>query len=111
MAYEEAPGRDYRAERDAAYHERNLLVSALSKLFPSHLMLHPEDDSGWDPEWLNIVCIDGPSGQMTWHIHSSELPEFDHLDVQPNNWDGHSTEEKYKRLEKLVDFVKGVELL
>jgi len=46
---------------------------------------------------------DGPTGQMTWHIHDSELPMFDHLGrASVNTWDGHTTEEKYERLAELT---------
>jgi hypothetical protein len=92
--------RNMQAERDAAYHERNMLVAALARLYPAHLMDHPPDPN-WDPEWLNIVCIDAPCGQMTWHIHVNELPLFEGLPKWPNHWDGHTTDEKYARLAKL----------
>ena len=36
--------------------------------------------------------------QVSWHIHDSEREMFSHLEVKDNNWDGHSTEEKYRRL-------------
>jgi len=94
--------RNMQAERDAAYAERNQLVAALSRLYPSHLMHHPEDPA-WDPEWLNIVCIHAPCGQLTWHIMTAELPLFSHLEVvSDNHWDGHTTAEKYARLSTLM---------
>jgi len=57
-----------------------------------------------------------PLIQMTWHIHDSEVSMFDHLcdlvaleramtgkSYSQNmfNWDGHTTEEKYRRLRLL----------
>lgn len=86
---------------DAVYRERNSLVAALSKLLPAHLMRHPESDADWEADWRWIVCIHGPSGQMTWHIHDSQFPLFIHLQSTDNDWDGHTTEEKYKRLAEL----------
>lgn len=83
-----------------AYTERNALVAALSRMYPSHLMKHG-DDPQWDPEWLWIVCIDSPAGQLSWHLHDAHLPMFSHLVEQPNDWDGHTTEEKYARVAKL----------
>lgn len=83
-----------------AYGERNALVCALSKIWHSHLAEHPVDPK-WDPEWLNVVCIHSPVGQLSWHIHISELPNFEHLKMQENDWDGHTTEEKYLRLQEL----------
>jgi hypothetical protein len=83
-----------------AYTERNALVAALSRLYPSHLMRHGDDPS-WDPEWLWIVCIETPVGQMSWHLHEPHLSMFTHLTEGPNTWDGHTTGEKYARLARL----------
>ena len=87
-----------REEKHGAYHERNQLVAALSKLYPSHTCQHPVEDTAWDPEWLTIVCVHLPTGQVTWHIHLSERPLFAHLPKSANHWDGHTTGEKYRRL-------------
>lgn len=88
-------------ELDRAYYERNALVAALSKIYPAHLADHDSNDLGWDPAWRKIVFIQTPAGQLTWHMHDSQLPLFAHLPSGPNNWDGHSTVEKYERLAKL----------
>lgn len=106
------------AQKNGAYSERNALVAFLSKLYPSHLARHDENDISWDDEWRWIVCVHAGTGlQMTWHIHDSEYPNFSHLIrstehkigdegiffLAPNDWDGHSTEEKYRRLSVLGD--------
>jgi hypothetical protein len=93
--------------KNTAYKERNALVCALSKIFPSHLMEHSKDDASWDDNWRTIVCIEAPLvGQLTWHIHKDELPMFErHLAwLAYNNWDGHTTEEKYRRLASIPYF-------
>ncbi|MCK9513700.1 MAG: hypothetical protein M0R28_21085 [Pigmentiphaga sp.] len=91
-----------REQKDLAYTERNQLVAALTKLFPASLERHPEADTEWEDDWRWIVFIDLPAGQASWHIHDSELENFEHL---PKNvgrkWDGHTTAEKYTRLAKL----------
>jgi hypothetical protein len=87
--------------KSEAYAERNQLVAFLSHCYPSHLMRHDYNDATWDRDWVWIVCINSPKGQMTWHIHKDELPLFDHLQQRNNDWDGHSTEEKYARLSML----------
>lgn len=87
--------------KDSAYHERNQLVRALSKLFPSWTSRHPEEDENWDKDWRWIVFIQLPTGQVSWHIHDSEYTMFSSLPTKENCWDGHSTEEKYERLNKL----------
>ncbi len=100
--YAEEPGRDYRKERDLAYTERNLLVSALASVFlwagwRAWLAPHPPDPE-WDPAWTTIVFLEGPTGQMSWHLHDLDVPLFAMLKTGANTWDGHSTEEKYRRL-------------
>ena len=87
-------------ELDRAYYERNALVAALSKLYPSHRAHHPEG-ADWDPEWGNVVFIETPQGQLSWHMHVSHMHMFEHLPLSKNNWDGHTTVEKYERLAAL----------
>lgn len=87
--------------KDSAYRERNMLVCALTKLFPAYLARHDESDESWERDWMWIVYIDLPTGQVSWHIHDSERGLFDHLEVKENNWDGHNTERKYQRLQAL----------
>lgn len=117
MSREDEPtdpqGRDYKRERDAAYTERNKLVAALARLvqwggFSAWLAQHPADPD-WDPEWRWIVFVDGPTGQMSWHLHDSELGAFTPwVQLRPvTGWDGHSTEEKYERLERLEGLGPG----
>lgn len=93
-------------ERNRAYAERNKLVAALSHQYPSSLGLHDQKpgDPPWDPEWIYVVFIDTPEGQLSWHLHESDLDSglFDHLLMDPEKkWDGHTTEEKYRRLAAL----------
>jgi len=100
---------------DDVYWERNQLVSALSKIFPSWLTRHPDEDTDWEDDWRNIVFIEIPTKelemkyeqggfnvrytrQLSWHIHDSDLKYFSHLEFKKNTWDGHTTTEKYRRL-------------
>lgn len=106
MSYREEPGRDYRAERDAAYVERNRCVAAVARLVidaggRAWLAEHPADDPEWDPEWRTIVFIEGRTGQLSWHLHDSDVPLFAGLPRGANSWDGHSTPAKYERLARL----------
>lgn len=92
--------------KDSAYKERNLLVAALSKVFPAHLALHPDEDTEWEDDWRTIVFIEIPVGkgkttQVSWHIHESEKSLFKHLPEGRNDWDGHDTKEKYNRLRRV----------
>lgn len=98
----EARGREEEREsKNGAYKERDMLVCALSKLFPAYLARHNEEDTKWENDWRWIVYIDLPTGQVSWHIHDSEREMFNHLEVKENNWDGHNTERKYERLTAL----------
>lgn len=107
---------DFKAfSKEQAYWERNQLVLALSKLYPSWMELHSLDDVEWDKDWRHIVFIEIPTQggtvqghnlkkieQLSWHIHDSEVGYFTHLELKKgNSWDGHSTEDKYERLLRL----------
>jgi len=81
------------------YRERNQLVLLLTKIYPSHLSKHTAKE--WEDDWRNIVCIHTPKGQATWHIHDTEVNKFGHLMYRSDHWDGHTTNNKYNRLEKI----------
>ena len=51
----------------------------------------------------NIIAMEKSDEyyQLSWHIHDSEIPMFDHLGYKAFNWDGHSNEDKYRRLRLL----------
>lgn len=87
-----------KVSKDGAYTERNRLVSLLSRIYPAWLARHSDSDIEWEDPWRWIVFVSLPTGQVTWHIHDSHLPMFSHLQQAPNIWDGHTTEEKYRRV-------------
>jgi hypothetical protein len=99
------------SECDAVYAERDQLVAALTKMFPSHLVRHEGDD--WEDEWRWVACLHLPTGQVTWHIHDRELPWFSHLNAhtapEMQHWDGHTTEEKYQRVAALETTARSVQ--
>lgn len=84
---------------DEAYYERNQLVAALARLFPSGLRKTDIDE--WHPEWHGCVFIDLPTGQVSWHYHEREAHLFAGLPPYTKPWDGHNTQEKYRRLAAL----------
>lgn len=82
---------------DAVYRERAQLVAFMAAVYPSVIM-HPE------PSW-SLVYIETPEGQMSWHIAAADVDLFTHVrrvTTADYVWDGHSTDEKYERLRKLV---------
>ena len=91
------------AVKDNAYSERNKLLALVCKMavamdYDVQLWRHSAEDKTWENDWRNIVAIHLPTGQCTWHIHDSELHMFDWLPRGEENWDGHTTEEKYQRV-------------
>jgi hypothetical protein len=91
-------------EKSGAYRERDQVVALLARMalalgWRAGLRSHePDPDPTWDDDWKNVVAIDLPTGQVTWHFHDSERPLFHSLPAYPASWDGHSTPEKYARV-------------
>lgn len=90
---------DMEARKDAAYYERNQVVAALAKCFPSGVARTAIE--GWSEDWHGCVYIDLPSGQASWHFHDSHAHLFADLPSYAGTWDGHDTPEKYRRLATL----------
>ena len=95
--------------KNGAYDERNRCVAAMAKMgialgWTCGIGVHDvtNEPDGWDPEWLNIVYIDTPAGQASWHIHDRDLTLFAHLPRYEKPWDGHTPLQKYKRLELIT---------
>jgi hypothetical protein len=93
------------ARKDAAYLERNQVVAALARCFPSGIA--DTAIEGWSADWHGCVYIDLPTGQVSWHFHDSHAHLFEDLPQYDGKWDGHDTPEKYRRLAALS--YKGVE--
>lgn len=85
---------------DSAYWERNRLVALLARLYPSGRAITAIP--GWDEAWHNCIYIDTPKGQLSWHVHDNEMVQFASLPEYKGEWDGHSTEEKYRRILLLI---------
>jgi hypothetical protein len=94
---------------NAVYEERNRLVALLARVYSSGISR--TNIEGWDPSWHNVVYIDSPMGQLSWHYHDRDAHLFADLDFYPGTWDGHSTEEKYGRLEQLTRNIDSMRLL
>ncbi|MEU0332192.1 hypothetical protein [Streptomyces sp. NPDC006193] len=92
-------------ERDAAYRERAQLLAWLAALHPSSAVITPAadvDEDGWQ-----LLYLVAGGWQMSWHIHPADAGLFRHVTaVSPGDprarWDGHDTEQKYKRLRSHV---------
>jgi hypothetical protein len=91
---------DTEAERDGAYRERAQLLALLATM-TRHPVIAPApdvDEPGWQILYLSIG-----GRQATWHIAPRDADLFTHVEnAGPNDpraiWDGHTTEEKYRRI-------------
>jgi len=88
-----------RERKNAAYLERNQVVAALAKCFPS--CVSSTAIEGWSEDWHGCVYIDLPTGQVSWHFHDLHAHLFDSLPHHEILWDGHTTAKKYERLAAL----------
>lgn len=86
-----------KVEMKDLYTQRARLISALSKVFPSHWYWDPEE-KGWP-----VVSILLPTKQVTWHIDPKDMDKhFSHVKEGEANWDRHGTKAKHDRLEALT---------
>lgn len=92
--------RQAREDLKKVYRERAHLVAALTAHYPAVWTDDLED------QW-RIVYVTFPSGQASWHIAQADWDLFLHLPlVVDNPWDGHDTDEKYRRVRASV-YTKG----
>ncbi|MEV5592200.1 hypothetical protein [Streptomyces sp. NPDC052496] len=92
-----------KAERDGAYRERAQLLAWLATAHPAVLAPAPDvDEPGWQ-----ILYLDAPCGQLSWHIAPRDAELFGHVERVPADdpraqWDEHTTEEKYQRIRAAI---------
>lgn len=80
---------------DAAYRERAHLVAHLATCYKATIGYTDPDE----PDWA-VILIDLPAGQVAWHISPEDMELFGHVRRDDDGvWDGHTTEEKYRRLD------------
>ncbi|TBO57539.1 hypothetical protein EYS09_22270 [Streptomyces kasugaensis] len=87
------------AERDAVYRERAHLLAWLATAVSA--VITPATDTD-EPGW-SLLYLTTPVGQMSWHIAPRDADLFEHVSHVATSdpraqWDGHSTDEKYKRI-------------
>lgn len=106
LCFYDAALAEWQKQRDAtdtAYLERNMLVALLARIYPSGIATTQIE--GWDPEWHGCVFVDTPAGQMSWHYHTSHAHLFHGLPAYEKPWDGHTTEQKYRKLGMLWEAI------
>lgn len=89
---------------DTVYAERNHCIALAAKFarqqgLRAYIALDPATE---EEEWRNVVFIELPTGQVSWHIHVDDLPLFCTLPFAMNVWDNHTTAQKYERVQQYV---------
>lgn len=79
------------------YWERNQLVAYLTHTHAAYIYSENNKEIKWEGSYF-LVFIILPEGQASWHVHKDELKYFAHLSLLNLPWDGHTTEQKYKRM-------------
>jgi len=97
------------AETHAVYKERDLCIALLARYAQwfGHKVGIGKHIGEWEDDWRNIIFIDLPTGQVSWHIHDSEVENFPGIQPYVGGWDGHTTEEKYKRIQRYIHLGGG----
>lgn len=93
-------------ELDAAYRERAHLLAWITRLYRHAAVLAPAPDVE-EPGW-SLLFLDVAGRQLSWHIHPRDAALFDHVPPVPADdpraqWDGHTTTQKYQRIQSLAD--------
>jgi hypothetical protein len=99
-------------ETHTLYRERADLLAYLAARHPGGAWLGMTDPAA--PDWP-VLTVLGATGQMCWHISGNDLDLFEHVpwtrpgsqQNRPPAWDGHTTDEKYDRLRRLVADMSG----
>lgn len=92
-------------KRNQAYTERNLcvaLVAQLARQLGHTVGIKQHEGEEWEDDWRTVLFIDLPTGQVSWHLHQSELGNFPGLPEYTGSWDGHTTLEKYERVRRFI---------
>lgn len=97
LAASQARCREMEARKDAAYLERNQVVAALAKCFPSGIRKTAIE--GWSDDWHGCVYIDLPAGQISYHYHDAQADLFFGLPAYDKPYDGHTKEQVHDRLQ------------
>lgn len=84
----------------SVYEERAFCVIALARAARAMgICVGFRDDPAIPEPWLwPVLFIDLPTGQISWHLSRGDRQAAPDIGAYLGDWDGHSTEEKYRRL-------------
>ena len=80
------------------YEERDLLIGALARCYPSHRMRNSRNGK-------ETLCIHTPAGQLAWTLHTASdrlKAAIGDIGASDNDWDKAKTAERLDRLERLA---------
>lgn len=95
---------DFSAKFNELYEERNRLVGLAVSVAQEKGLKTGKAEDPEDEEWV-LIYIDLPTGQVSWHVHRSDLRYFPPMGEYDKPWDGHSTPKKYDRV---LDFIRAL---
>lgn len=92
------------ASKNDAYSQRNRCVALIARMalrlgWRAGVGRHVGEN--WEDDWRSIVFVDLPAGQISWHFHDSESALLEGLPKYESGWDGHSDDEKWRRVAAL----------
>ena len=91
-----------RAAERGVYRERAHLVALLASTWQSALHIDPTSP----PPAAAVLYLNTPCGQLSWHVVADDLDLLAHVERaelhQTQLWDGHTTEEKFRRIRELT---------
>lgn len=103
----EARIKELEDQKDGAYLERNTCVATMARmaLMLGYKAVRTKTAiEGWSEDWHGCIYIEFPTFQSSWHFHDSQAHLFEFVPEEGNQWDGHTTEEKYRNLR---EWIKG----
>jgi len=101
-------------EKNSIYTERNLCVALIAQYAKSvghKVGIKEHQGEDWEDEWRNVLFIDLPTGQVSWHLHKDELVNFPGIGPYTGEWDGHDTEGKYRRVKAFIHLMNATSKL
>jgi len=101
-----------RANRYKVIHERNLLILALAKHagFEAHLVKPAINQPGAGDDWIRVLCLHTPAGQLHWRLSPDDQADFESLPtLKRSDWDGARAKEKAQRLELLHTLARSTD--
>ena len=71
-----------------AYTERMIAVKLLCLYCKCPYGIGKDTNESWDDEWRNVIYIDLPCGQVSWHVAPNDLHLFKDFPEYVGVWDG-----------------------